>query len=191
MPPEPPIKLAHLVLRSANVPAMREWYLKVLNAREIVEGGGNACGLTFDEEHHRLLIIGMPPKDVEYQQSLGDLYAQIDQRRQMSGLEHFAFTYNGIGALLGQYKRLLADGIAPVFCVNHGPVLSLYYLDPDGNNVELQTDTMPMDMATEFMYSEEFQENSIGMPYDPEELCRLYDEGTPLSKIAAFGWKEL
>lgn len=189
MPVESPIKLAHIVLRSVNVPAMREWYLTALNGKEIVNGGeGNACGLTYDDEHHRVLIIGMPPQDVERQQALGDLFAQINERRKAPGLEHVAFTFNGIGVLLGNYRRLKKQGIEPVFCVNHGPVLSMYYLDPDGNNVEMQTDTMPMDMATEFMFSDVFLNNSIGVPYDPEELCEMYDSGVPLKEIASYGF---
>lgn len=190
MPAESPVKLAHIVLRSVNVPAMREWYLTVLNAREIINGGeGNACGLTYDEEHHRVLIIGMSPQDVERQKALGDQFAQINERRKFPGMEHVAFTFNGIGVLLGNYRRLKKLGIEPAFCVNHGGVLSMYYLDPDGNSVELQTDTMPMDMATEFMYSEAFLNNSIGAPYDPEELCTMYEAGEPLSRIANYGWE--
>lgn len=190
MTAESPIKLAHIVLRSTNVPAMRRWYMTVLNAREIVSSGeGDACGLTYDDEHHRVLIIGMPPEDVERQQSLGALFEQINERRKAPGLEHVAFTFNGIGVLLGNYRRLKAAGIEPVLCVNHGPVMSMYYLDPDGNNVELQTDTMPMDMAAEFMYSEEFLNNSIGAPYDLEILCSMYDEGVPLKEIASYGFQ--
>ena len=69
-----------------------------------------------------------------------------------------------------------------------GPIALAADMDPEGNNVELQTDTMPMDQAIEFMYSEAFANNSIGAPYDPDELCDMYEQGVPLSKIAQFGW---
>jgi catechol 2,3-dioxygenase-like lactoylglutathione lyase family enzyme len=189
--PMPPTKLSHIVLRSGRVDEMRDWYVKALSARVVFQQeGGMGCGLTFDEEHHRIAIIGMPPGDVEKQNALGDLFAQIDKRRQMSGLEHVSFTFDGLGQLFANYRRLIGEGIFPVLCVNHGPVMSMYYLDPDGNNVELQTDTMPMDQAFEFMYGPQFAENSIGAPYDPEELCEMYEKGVPLAEIANYGWKE-
>jgi catechol 2,3-dioxygenase-like lactoylglutathione lyase family enzyme len=191
MPQSAPCKLSHIVLRSANVPAMRDWYVAALNARVVFEGeGGTGCGLTFDEEHHRIAIIGMPPGDVAKQHAIGDFFAQIDKRREMSGLEHVSFTFDGLGKLFSQYRRLKKQGIEPVMTVNHGAVMSMYYLDPDGNNVELQTDTLPMDQAFEFMYSPAFAENSVGAPYDPEELCDMYEAGVPLAEIAQYGWKD-
>lgn len=190
MPAAPAYKLSHLVLRSARPSESKDWYCTVLNAKVIFgEDGGNGYGITFDEEHHRLAILGMPEKDVEKQNALGDFYAQIDKRRAMSGLEHVSFTFDGLGKLFANYKRLKKIGIAPVMCVNHGPVMSMYYLDPDGNSVELQTDTMAMDQAFEFMYGPEFAENSVGAPYDPDELCDMYDAGVPLAKIAKYGWE--
>jgi catechol-2,3-dioxygenase len=188
MPAVPPVKFSHFVLRSTDPEALTKWYLTVLNAKVIFAGGSGGAGLTFDEEHHRLAIIGMPPRDVEKQLAIGDVFAQTDKRRQMSGLEHVSFTFDGLGQLFANYKRLKKEGILPVMCINHGPVMSMYYMDPEGNNVELQTDTMPMDQAIEFMYSEAFANNSIGAPYDPDELCDMYEQGVPLSKIAQFGW---
>ncbi len=190
MPPVPVYKLSHIVLRSADVGAARDWYMAVINARMVFEADdGMGCALTFDEEHHRLLIVGMPEKDVAAQRGLGTFFQQIDKRRAMSGLEHISFTYDGVGVWLANYKRCKKRGIEPVMCVNHGPVLSMYYLDPDGNSVEIQTDTMPMDQAFEFMYSDAFADNPIGAPFDPDELCARYEAGTPLREIASTGWE--
>ena len=59
MPPVPVYKLSHIVLRSADVGAARDWYMAVINARMVFEADdGMGCALTFDEEHHRLLIVG-------------------------------------------------------------------------------------------------------------------------------------
>ena len=41
------------------------------------------------------------------------------------------------------YARLKGDGIEPYWCINHGPTTSLYYKDPDGNQIELQVDNFP------------------------------------------------
>ena len=51
-----------------------------------------------------------------------------------------AFEYDDIDAWLATYERLKAHGIVPHMVVDHGMTLSMYYLDPDGNSVELQVD---------------------------------------------------
>ena len=42
--------------------------------------------------------------------------------------------------LLDTYQRLKSDGIVPHGCLDHGMTTSFYYVDPDGNSVELQCD---------------------------------------------------
>ena len=41
---------------------------------------------------------------------------------------------------MNYYLRLKKQGIVPHTCMNHGFTTSLYYLDPDGNEVEIQVD---------------------------------------------------
>ena len=38
------------------------------------------------------------------------------------------------------YKRLKQQDIVPWWCINHGPTTSMYYRDPDNNQIELQVD---------------------------------------------------
>ena len=42
-----------------------------------------------------------------------------------------------MGELLGNYRRLKAVGIMPVWCINHGITTSIYYADHDGTMLEL------------------------------------------------------
>jgi catechol-2,3-dioxygenase len=54
---------------------------------------------------------------------------------------------------------------------HHGPTTSLYFLDPDGNRVELQVDNF--DTAEEgiaFCALPEFAENPVGVEFDPPSL---------------------
>lgn len=48
----------------------------------------------------------------------------------------------------------------------------MYYMDPDGNQLETQVDSCTADEANAMMDSPEFAENPIGADVDPEELCR-------------------
>lgn len=43
-------------------------------------------------------------------------------------------------------------GMRPTWCTNHGPTTSIYYKDPDGNNLETQVDNFEtMEEADEFL----------------------------------------
>jgi hypothetical protein len=104
------------------------------------------------------------------------------------GIEHIAFTYANFGELLAHYLKLKSDDVTPCFCVNHGLTTSLYYRDPDGNKVELQVDNLTMEQADEFMQSLACRQNPVGIPFDPDDLVRMYESGAPISDLIANGW---
>ena len=58
------------------------------------------------------------------------------------GVNHVAWSFASAHDLLSTYKRLKAAGIMPYWPVHHGPTLSLYYADPDGNRMEFQADAL-------------------------------------------------
>jgi hypothetical protein len=61
------------------------------------------------------------------------------------------FTYASLKDMGAKYRAPKARGVMPVWCVNHGPGTSLYYKDPDGNQVECQVDNFEnMDDAVAF-----------------------------------------
>ena len=55
-----PSKLAHVVLRTNNIHRLKDFYLKFLGATIAFEVPDVLAFLRYDEEHHRLGIIGMP-----------------------------------------------------------------------------------------------------------------------------------
>jgi catechol-2,3-dioxygenase len=158
-----PSKLAHIVLRTkSKFDAMVQWYCVVLGA-QIVFNAGRLIFLSYDDEHHRIAIAA------------SDALAERPQRS--AGLDHIAFTYEDIGALLATYARLKQAGILPFVCVNHGPTTSLYYHDPDQNRIELQVDNFAdMNEATTLM-QEQFSINPVGEEFDPEQLVARLRSG--------------
>ncbi len=52
-------KLAHVVLQTGQLTAMRDWYLNVLDAHVVYENEFLSF-MTFDEEHHRVGIVQLP-----------------------------------------------------------------------------------------------------------------------------------
>ena len=57
--PVSPSMFAHFVLRTSNRGPLRDWYLKVLNARKVFENDYISF-ITYDEEHHRVAFVQIP-----------------------------------------------------------------------------------------------------------------------------------
>lgn len=164
-----PQHLAHVVLRSPNFKASVAFYKAFFGGRASYENKFISF-ITYDHEHHRIAIANVPhstPND-----------------RKAAGLEHIAFTYDSLEDLLVAYKQRKAIGMEPIWCTNHGVTLSMYYQDPDGNQLETQVDVFDtVEETNAFMDSEEFAENPIGVDFDPEEIIRRFKSGEPAASI--------
>ena len=101
----------------------------------------------------------------------------------LSPVSHVAFSYTTLGELLATYERLAAKGIEPVWPINHGPTVSIYYRDPDGNRVELQVDTMTRAEANEYVASPAFRENPIGVIFDPKDMLNRFRAGVAEAEL--------
>jgi catechol-2,3-dioxygenase len=100
------------------------------------------------------------------------------------GFYHAAFAYASLGDLLEGYAALGKQGIKPYRCINHGPTLSFYYRDPDGNEIEMQVDTFPDSASTKaWMQSEAFARNPIGVLVVPEDLVARRAAGEPEASL--------
>ena len=164
-----PAKLAHVVLRTGQMKAMLDWYVRVLDGRVAHEGEYLAF-MTYDEEHHRVAFAVTGASE------------RPDDKH--TGLHHVAFTYSTLGDLIGTYKRLRALGIQPTVTINHGPTMSMYYTDPDGNNIELQFDNFETpEEAREFFESDAFAENPVGGLFDPDQLAARFEAGEPVAEL--------
>ena len=61
-----------------------------------------------------------------------------------------------------------------------GPTTSFYYLDPDGNSIELQSDNFgDWDASTRFAQGPEFAANRLGLFVDPDRMVALWEEACP------------
>ena len=165
-----PAKLSHIVVRTGNLSRLRSWYLNLLAAHVSFENE-SVCFMTYDDEHHRLGIVQLPGVSSEAAPP------------STPGLEHVSFTYAELGQLLANYRRLKQLGIEPYWPINHGPTISLYYRDPDGNRVELQVDVFQTTAEVNAFLEREYPENFMGIIFDPEEMIRRYEAGVPLAEL--------
>lgn len=169
-------RLVHVVLQTAQVDAMRDWYCTVLNAH-VVHAGSGLTFLTFDEEHHRIALLEMP--------------AEVAERKSptAAGMHHTAWTFDGIDDLLDRYRNLAEHGIEPAVPIQHGVTTSLYYRDPDGNFVEMQIDNFgTSDEATDYMRGKEYGEDAVGPAFEVNRMIAARADGASTAELTTRAW---
>ncbi|MBM3758187.1 MAG: biphenyl 2,3-dioxygenase [Acidobacteria bacterium] len=173
MPIVPPTKLAHVVYRTRRFDEMLRWYQTVFNAR-VHYGNAALAFLSFDDEHHRFGIANM---------SVFQPDGGVGEKQNSTGADHVGYTYPTLRVLLENYEALREQGIKPYWCIHHGITASMYYADPDGNQMEFQVDCLgSSDDASQFMATM-FAKNPIGVEFDPEDWLKRLRSGTPETEL--------
>lgn len=171
-----PIKIAHIVLRTRRFDEMIAWYQNVFEA-SIRHRNEVIAFLSFDEEHHRIAFVNLAAVEPD---------AEEPNVAHASGIDHVAFTFSNLDALMDTYARLKACGITPYWPIHHGITVSFYYKDPDGNRIEFQAERFStMAEGTAYLESEAFAANSIGVNFDAEDFARRYEAGDSADTLFA------
>jgi catechol-2,3-dioxygenase len=160
MPAISPAKFVHVVYRTRRFDAMLAWYQAVFNAR-VQHQNPVLAFLTYDDEHHRFAFINL---ELLMPDATGS------DKEGVIGVDHVAYTHASLQDLFGNYTQLKEQGIVPYWCIHHGITVSMYYADPDGNQMEFQVDACASnDEANAFMSAPSFAGNPIGVEYEPED----------------------
>jgi catechol-2,3-dioxygenase len=116
------MRFGHVVLRTTQIEAMTAWYCAVLAAR-VVERSEQMTFLSWDDAHHRVALVA------------------TEEPATSSPLAHVAFELDTVAEFEATRAILTARGIRAHRTVDHAFTWSLYYRDPDGNEVELFVET--------------------------------------------------
>jgi catechol-2,3-dioxygenase len=170
-----PAKFVHVVYRTRRYEEMLKWYQTVFDAK-VQYGNPAITFLTYDDEHHRFAILNL---DV-----LKPGGSQSDPRASV-GVDHVAYTYASLHDLFENYARLKPLGITPYWCVHHGITVSMYYADPDGNQMEFQVDALATSEESNDYMVNRLSANPIGVEYEPDEWLGKLRGGTPESEFLA------
>jgi catechol-2,3-dioxygenase len=172
-----PTKLSHYVLQSYNPQALAAWYADFLGGQVVFQTDFLTL-VTYDDEHHRVAFVGLPP-------AASDAVSRRENGK--PGLSHVGFGYASIRDILECYEKAKARGNQPVSSLHHAITISLYYKDPDGNNVETFVDCFQTARgAMEYMHSPAFQRNPIGQPFDADEALARMRNGASNSELMFF-----
>lgn len=174
MRPTPPEKFSHFGIYTRNVAQIRDWWCSLLGAHVTVEHIPNFSTITFDEEHHRIAIIALPEEKVA--------------PKSEAGIFHTAFTHPNMASLLAQYEFLKSVGILPVETRHHGPTVSFYYEDPDGNECELQVERFnAMEDAKAFMRGPVFAHTlGSGGHFDADAMLARFKAGASEEELVGY-----
>ena len=165
-------KFHHVNLKTTQLQEMIDWYGEVVGIEVTHQSAGGAF-VTNDEANHRIALASPP--------GLKD----DPEKLAHTGIHHTAFEYDSVDDLLATYERLKAKGIEPHMAMDHGMTTSIYYVDPDGNSVELQSDNFgDWQKSKEFMRtSPEFDEEPIGRFFDPQKMVEARRAGASKEEI--------
>jgi catechol 2,3-dioxygenase len=165
-------KLHHVTIKTSRLDEMIVWYGEVIGA-EVNFRDGVAAWTTNDTANHRIAFLAVP--------GLSD----DGEKTRHNGMHHCAFEYDSFADLMNSFDRLRARGIEPAFCLDHGLTISLYYRDPEGNFVELQSDNFgDWAKSAEFMrHSPDFAANPIGTFFDPARVFEKFKAGSDFKAL--------
>jgi catechol 2,3-dioxygenase len=151
----------HVNLKTTRLQEMIDWYGNVVGTKPTFAFPGGAW-LTNDTANHRIALL------------TSSKMSDDPDKVMHTGMHHIALEFKSCNELLGTYTRLEAQGIVPHMSLDHGMTMSFYYVDPDGNSVELQYDNFgDWKKSAEWMRtSEAFAKNPIGMLVGPAKMVR-------------------
>jgi catechol-2,3-dioxygenase len=162
----------HVNLKTIRMTEMIEWYGKVIGSRKQFQN--EVMGfVTNDDVPGRIALLTSPK------------LTDDPDRARHTGMHHSAFEYASIDDLLESWVRLKELGIEPHMALDHGFALSFYYVDPDGNSVELQAD-WNNDSAISCAYMETspvFAANPVGRFVEPAKMVEAREGGMSLEEL--------
>eukprot|EP01137_Pigoraptor_chileana_P030810 Opistho-2@17793 len=169
-----PGKLAHVLYRTHRFEEMLAWYRVVFDAR-VQQQSPALAFLTYDDEHHRFAFANLALLQPEGSET---------EKTGLIGVDHVAYSYASLHDLFENYVQLKSLGITPYWCIHHGVTVSMYYADPDGNQMEFQVEAFAsMEEANAFMRGPVYAANPLGVEFDPDEWLARLAAGTPASDL--------
>jgi catechol 2,3-dioxygenase len=166
--------LHHVTIKTTRLDEMIAWYGVVIGAQVQFRDAG-AAWTTNDAANHRVAFLTVP--------RLSD----DPDKTAHNGVHHFAFEYETFDDLMSSFDRMRKANIEPAFCLDHGLTISLYYKDPEGNYIELQSDNFSdWKKSTEFIRtSADFAANPIGTFFDPALVFEANKTGIEFKELQA------
>ncbi|HET7597448.1 MAG TPA: VOC family protein [Burkholderiales bacterium] len=143
----PQLRFSHVGFFVRDLERMADFYSRVLGFtitdRGNLETPRGAVGLVFlsrdPTEHHQIALVSGRPEELPF-----------------NPINQISFRMADFAGLREMHRRIQGEAVSEIAPVSHGNALSVYFLDPEGNRVELFVDTpwyvtqplrIPMDLS--------------------------------------------
>ena len=165
-------QLTHAGVWVRDMENMIGFYTRVLGF-EITDQGhvprynGNIAFLSNDPEIHHQMVFADGRAD--------DGPSTVNQ---------LSFTVNSLDELRTMYHRVVAEGVENLLPRNHGNAWSVYFDDPEGNNIEVYLDS-PFHIPQPFGEFLDFEQSDDEIVQITEARCREVDGFRPRGEWSA------
>jgi len=129
-----PQRIGHVVIKVRNLERSARFYSEVMGLQVMKMEPGMGFFASNGRDHHEIAAIEVgadapvaPPRAI--------------------GLSHIAFRLNDEAHLRAAYDDLKAHDVKIITTINHGVTKSIYFRDPDGNQLEVYCDGLPHEVA--------------------------------------------
>jgi catechol 2,3-dioxygenase len=158
-------RIGHVVIKVRNLERSRKFYTEILGMDVMMElpAIGGLFLANNRRDHHEIALFEVGPD------------AAGPQGKQI-GLSHIAFRLRNLEDLRAAYKEFKEKQVPISFTVDHGVTKSIYFLDPDGHELEVYCDNSPAEIAN-------FPNPYLGM----EKLDFAQNEPSLMEAIASLG----
>src|SRR5207248_6339320 len=120
----PRFSFSHMGMYVADASRMEDFYTRVLGFTATDRGQLGATSLVFlsrdPREHHQLVLASGRPGELPF-----------------NSINQISFRMVEFAGLREMHRRLAAEKVRDLYPVSHGNALSVYFLDPEGNRIEL------------------------------------------------------
>ena len=120
-------RVGHLVLRVKDVARSRRFFEEVLGFPVVATNERGMVFFSTDvKDNHHMLALMPPVKEG----------AQMPTRDQV-GMQHVSFELGSFAELQDAWRLFKEKGVEINYTVYHGVTKSIYFFDPDGNELEV------------------------------------------------------
>jgi catechol 2,3-dioxygenase len=117
-------RVGHVVIKMRDLDAAKRFYRDILGMQITDEREGFGVFFRFHDYHHDIAVFKVGED------------AAAPQKNQV-GLAHIALVADSFDTVKAMYRRLKEHDVPIVRTVDHGITRSVYFKDPEGNELEI------------------------------------------------------